>query len=193
MGKSNNIKTVILCIGNILLGDEGIGVHVAKIIEKMNLPSYVKIIDGATAGFGLIPILETYKNSKFLIVDAMKMSNYSSLKDKSTRKSSFQEGSKKSNKKSTKGDIYTIPLSEVYNISKSNFPNLEFISFHQTGLMDVLNLLYMTSKIKINGYLIGINICDNNDTDSIRTFSMKLSTEIEQKIPKIIEILKKYI
>ncbi len=60
--------------------------------------------------------------------------------------------------------------------------------------MDVLTLLYMTSKIKIAGYLIGINIFNSkSEADIFHTFSMKLSTEVEQKIPEIISILKKHI
>jgi len=176
MKQAKNIQTVILGIGNILLGDEGIGVHVAKKIEKMNLPSHIKVINGATAGYSLLPIFETYKDSKFLIIDAVKISN-----------------EKKGDSRSIKGGIYIIPLSELYNISKLNYPDFEFISFHQTGLMDVLTLLYMTSKIKIEGYLIGINIFNSSSANLFHTFSMKLSTEVEQKIPEIIEILKKHI
>ena len=222
--KTQNIKTVILGIGNILLGDEGIGIHVIKKVEKMSLPPHVKVIDGATAGYSLLPIFETYKKSKFLIVDAIKISKETSsdknplntfkdeatqenitydiyknksislIKKKSIKKRSFKKNRKKGNLISIKGDIYTIPLRELYNISKSNYLNLEFISFHQTGLMDVLTLLYMTSKIKIEGCLIGINIFNSsNNANLFHTFSMKLSKEIEQKIPEIIEILKKHI
>lgn len=216
MNKRENVKTVILGVGNILLGDEGIGVRVIKELEKKDLPSHVKVIDGATAGFSLLPIFETYKDSKFIIIDAIKISSDSSSntfknravqksgthkdkllgspKSESTEKSSPLKDDKKNNDKSTKGSIYIIPLNELYEISKSDYPGLEFISFHQTGLMDVLNLLYMTSKIKISGYLIGVNIFDDeNSEDNIFTFSMKLSQEIEQKIPEIIEILKRYI
>ena len=73
-----DIKTVILGIGNILLGDEGIGIHVIKRIEKITLADNVKVIDGATAGFGLLPIFKTYQNRKFIIVDALKETSPSS-------------------------------------------------------------------------------------------------------------------
>ena len=184
-----NIQTVILGIGNILLGDEGIGIHVIKEVEKMSLSPHVKVIDGATAGYGLLPIFETYKDSEFLIVDAVKISE-SSLKETLECKST---DSGRVCKKNSKGDIYVIPLHELYDIGTSSYPGLEFVSFHQTGLMDVLTLLQMTTKIKINGYLIGVNIFDDTSTGQIYNFSMELSEEIKKKIPKIVEILKKHL
>jgi len=226
MEQAKGIQTIILGIGNTLLGDEGIGVQVAKKMEKINMPSYVKVIDGATAGYSLLPILETYKNCKFLIVDAVKISDeipatelssdilkgeaekennlygddiyknkpLSLIKKESIEKGDFTKNKKKGNSVNAKGDIYIIPLNELYNISKSDYPNLEFISFHQTGLMDVLTLLYMTSKIKIGGYLVGINIFGSRSKSNIlNTFSMELSAKVKQKIPEIINILKKYI
>jgi len=59
-----NIKTVVLGVGNILLGDEGIGVHTIKKLQEENLPSSVLVIDGSTAGFRLFPVFETYRNYK---------------------------------------------------------------------------------------------------------------------------------
>jgi len=98
---------------------------------------------------------------------------------------------KKSN--SHKGDLYLIPLSDFYNLADSKYPGGDFISFHQTALIDVLNLFYLTCRTKIDGYLIGVNIYKNDDADNNLTLSMKLSSKIERKIPKIIGIIKKYI
>ncbi len=164
----NDIKTIVLGIGNVLLGDEGIGVKVIKELEKEDLPGHVKLIDGATAGFGLLPILEKYKNCKVLIIDAIRINN--------------------NRNQNPKGDFYIAPLDKVFEDNKKN---IEFISFHQTGILDVLNLLQLSSKIKINGYLFGINIYNSNKDDIVR-FSMDLSKEIKDKIPEIIKNLKKY-
>jgi len=49
--QSDNI--LILGIGNLLLGDEGVGVHCIKELEKTNLPEKVQLLDGGTGGFHL--------------------------------------------------------------------------------------------------------------------------------------------
>jgi len=182
------IKTVILGIGNILLGDEGIGVHTVKKLQEESLPSSVLAIDGSTAGFRLFHLFETYKNCKFIIIDAVEIID--TVHDNSTGDTSDIKGKKND---SGKGDLYEIPLSDFYNIAGSKYPGRDFISFHQTALIDVLELFYLTYRIKINGYFIGINIHKNDSKDNTTTFSMKLSNTIEKKIPKIIGLIKKYI
>ncbi len=168
MDNVENIKTVILGIGNILLGDEGIGVKVIKELEKENLPPHVKPIDGATAGFGLLPIFEKYKNCRFLIVDAIKIIN-----------------------KKSKNNLYVVPLEEIYNMGKAE--EAQFISFHQTSITDVLNLLYLTSNIKLKGYLFGINVCSNNKgASNVFKFTMDLSPQTEAMVSKTITSLRKY-
>ena len=59
---------LILGIGNVLLGDEGIGVHVVRELEKHKLPGHVDILDGGTGGFHLLSIFEEYK--KIILIDA---------------------------------------------------------------------------------------------------------------------------
>ena len=49
-------STLILGIGNYLMGDEGIGVHVANILEKNNPFEGVDILDGGTGGFHLLDL-----------------------------------------------------------------------------------------------------------------------------------------
>lgn len=56
-------------IGNILLSDDGIGVHVLnRLKEEYDLPGYVELIDGGTKGLDLLPLLED--RDKVLIIDA---------------------------------------------------------------------------------------------------------------------------
>ncbi|MDO9037638.1 MAG: hydrogenase maturation protease [Lutibacter sp.] len=64
--KSNSI--LILGVGNYLMGDEGIGVHVMQEMAKINLPEYVDILDGGTGGFLLLNCFEAYKT--IIFVDA---------------------------------------------------------------------------------------------------------------------------
>lgn len=59
-------EILILGIGNVLLGDEGVGVHAVKRLEQKDLPA--DIIDGGTGGFHLLSYLQDY--NKIILVDA---------------------------------------------------------------------------------------------------------------------------
>jgi len=61
-------KVLILGIGNYLMGDEGVGVHVANRLMKDNLPVWVTAMDGGTGGFHLLEYFETY--DKIILIDA---------------------------------------------------------------------------------------------------------------------------
>ncbi len=67
------MKILILGIGNLLFGDEGIGVHLANYIDKKyNFTSQtnsVDIMDGGTLAHLLIPIIIEY--DKVLIIDCV--------------------------------------------------------------------------------------------------------------------------
>ncbi|MEE9514451.1 MAG: hydrogenase maturation protease, partial [Candidatus Brocadiales bacterium] len=63
-------KVLILGVGNILLGDEGVGVRVVeKIRNEHTLPDDVEVMDGGTLGLTLIPYLEG--REAVFIVDAV--------------------------------------------------------------------------------------------------------------------------
>jgi hydrogenase maturation protease len=64
------LNIAILGIGNVLLMDEGVGVHIInKLREEYKFPKYVKLIDGGTMGLDLLPFFEG--NDKVLIIDAV--------------------------------------------------------------------------------------------------------------------------
>lgn len=73
MGTRRKTKPVlVLGIGNILMKDDGIGVHVAnRMMESGDLPGNVEVIDGGTAGFDLIPLMSD--REKIIIIDALSM------------------------------------------------------------------------------------------------------------------------
>lgn len=64
--KTNSI--LVLGIGNFLMGDEGIGVHIVQRMDKMDLPDYLDVLDGGTGGFFLMNVFDVY--GKVIIVDA---------------------------------------------------------------------------------------------------------------------------
>lgn len=67
MSKKNKL---ILGCGNLLLQDEGIGVHLIEYIRQKPLPADVELLDGGTAGFDLIDFI--MHADKVVIVDAVK-------------------------------------------------------------------------------------------------------------------------
>jgi hydrogenase maturation protease len=58
---------LILGIGNILLRDEGAGIHVIKGLEQEGY-SGAELMDGGTGGFHLLGVIQSYKT--VIIVDA---------------------------------------------------------------------------------------------------------------------------
>ena len=71
MSNSNNVENipriVVIGVGNLLLRDEGIGIHVVQALQEMGLPADIQLIDGGTS-----PDLIAYTRAgdKMVIVDA---------------------------------------------------------------------------------------------------------------------------
>jgi hydrogenase maturation protease len=63
-------KIVILGVGNLLLSDEGVGVHVANELMKMSLPPEISVVEGGTDGFGLLNIIT--EADRLIVIDAVK-------------------------------------------------------------------------------------------------------------------------
>ena len=63
-------RILILGIGNLLLKDEGIGIHVVNRLKDMALPPYVEVIDGGTLSTYFIEIIGG--REKIIVIDAIK-------------------------------------------------------------------------------------------------------------------------
>ncbi len=63
-------KAVVLGVGNLLLSDEGVGIHVVKELMEMDLPPGVSVVDGGTHGFGLLDFITDA--DRLIIIDAVK-------------------------------------------------------------------------------------------------------------------------
>lgn len=68
-------RTVVLGIGNILLSDDGAGVHVANSLAQLNengrIDDDVVVLDGGTIGLSLLSEID--ENAGFIAVDAVEM------------------------------------------------------------------------------------------------------------------------
>lgn len=62
---------LILGLGNLLQGDDGIGCHVAQALETRALPPHVEVLDAGTPGIGLLNLIEG--RARVIIVDAAEL------------------------------------------------------------------------------------------------------------------------
>jgi hydrogenase maturation protease len=63
-------KTLVLGVGNTLMSDEGVGVHVVeRLAAGYEIPKEVQLLDGGTLGMDLLYYLEGIEN--LLLVDAV--------------------------------------------------------------------------------------------------------------------------
>jgi hydrogenase maturation protease len=65
---NNNQKTLVLGLGNVIMGDEGVGVHVARALEQLELPDEVEVLDGGTGGFILLGPMQNA--NRVVMIDA---------------------------------------------------------------------------------------------------------------------------
>jgi hydrogenase maturation protease len=63
-------KTLVLGIGNLLLGDEGVGVHAAHALLEEDFPYGTEVLEVGTAILDALPALE--KAQRVIVLDAMK-------------------------------------------------------------------------------------------------------------------------
>ncbi|MGI2336773.1 MAG: hydrogenase maturation protease [Dehalogenimonas sp.] len=66
---NNTEQTLILGIGNVIMGDEGFGIHVLRRLKEYTFPDHIRLHDGAVAGFDLLGHLEGVE--RLVIVDVM--------------------------------------------------------------------------------------------------------------------------
>jgi hydrogenase maturation protease len=63
------MKLGIFCCGNLILGDDGFGIHVLRKLQKRSLPDYVHLFDVGLSGWNLLTYLGEY--DKAIIIDAI--------------------------------------------------------------------------------------------------------------------------
>jgi hydrogenase maturation protease len=61
-------KTLVLGLGNILMGNEGVGVKAIEYMYDKDLPENVVLLDGGTGGFHLLHLFNDYQ--RFIMIDA---------------------------------------------------------------------------------------------------------------------------
>lgn len=68
-------RTLLIGVGNVLLSDEGVGVHVARALDRMQrggrIPAAVAVRDGGTIGLALLGELADCE--ALIVIDAMEL------------------------------------------------------------------------------------------------------------------------
>jgi len=140
---------LILGIGNILLKDEGVGVHVVNKLKEMSLPEDVELLDGGTAGLDLVDFIANRK--KVIVIDAV-------------------------NTGEKPGTIYRLTEENLDVKPKA------IMSFHEIDFLDAIHMSDVMGNKPAEVIVIGIEPKDMSD-------GIDLSPEIEERIPRIIEIV----
>jgi len=66
------IKISLIGLGNLLLGDEGVGIHAVEALKKKyDFPEEVRLLDGGTLGLDLLHLIEGM--DRVLFVDAVEL------------------------------------------------------------------------------------------------------------------------
>lgn len=59
---------LVLGVGNLLVGDEGVGVHALRALEQETWPPHVRLVDGGTGGLHLLELLRSH--GRIVLIDA---------------------------------------------------------------------------------------------------------------------------
>jgi hydrogenase maturation protease len=63
-------QVAIVGVGNLLLSDEGVGIHAARALREVSMPSHVRIFELGTRGLEILEVVEGFR--KAIIIDAVK-------------------------------------------------------------------------------------------------------------------------
>lgn len=122
----NHCNTLVLGIGNTLLSDEGIGVHVLEEIKSSGeLPREVCLMDGGTLSFTLAGPIEN--SDHFIVVDAAEL-------------------------KSSPGTVRVFEGDEMDSYVSSGNQK----SVHEVTLADVMSIALLSGKLPKKRALVGI-------------------------------------
>ena len=63
------MKRAVVCLGNELVGDDGVGIRIGRVLQRLPLPSTIDVLIRPNLGLELIELLDEYE--EIVIVDAM--------------------------------------------------------------------------------------------------------------------------
>ncbi|OHD68706.1 MAG: hypothetical protein A2W19_12900 [Spirochaetes bacterium RBG_16_49_21] len=124
-------RVLILGIGNLLKSDDGLGVHIIRYMEEsaVTLPDGVELLDGGTAGFDLLGLIEDY--DKIVIVDALKTDDKPGSIYRFTPEHAVETRSRFS--------LHEVGIMEVIRVLKimDRNPEIEFVGIVPENIRDI--------------------------------------------------------
>ncbi|MCR4419965.1 MAG: hydrogenase maturation protease [Clostridia bacterium] len=57
-GATDKAKVTVIGVGNLLMADDGVGIHALRELSREDWPPEVRLVDAGTAGPGILPYLE---------------------------------------------------------------------------------------------------------------------------------------
>ncbi|MCW5519841.1 hydrogenase maturation protease [Aureitalea sp. L0-47] len=64
--KDKSDSVLVMGVGNYLMGDEGVGVHLIQALSELELPDNLEILDGGTGGFLMLNCFDSYDTIVFV-------------------------------------------------------------------------------------------------------------------------------
>lgn len=156
------MKTKVLCCGNLLRGDDGVGIHVYNQLKKSSLPTNVELIDAGTSALRIFPFLEG--TDKIILIDAL----------------SFADSLKAGHKERTQAG-------RILRLSERNLKETVrlILSGHDCRLEWLLEAIRHSFKRVPKIVVFAIEV------ERINHFTDKLSPEVKRAIPKALKLILK--
>ncbi len=150
--------TLVMGIGNTLLSDEGIGIHVLNHLQQHNLlPPTIQYLDGGTLSFTLANPIE--QCDQLVVIDASEL-------------------------KSPAGTIKTFEDDAMDTFITSGNKK----SVHEVGLADVMSIAMLSGNLPAKRALVGIQPAKldwgEHPTESVKNCIPKACESIQQLISK---------
>ena len=115
-------KTLVVGMGNLLLGDDGVGVHAVRRLAQSGLPPGVEAVDIGTNSYDLLDCL--CESAKLIVIDAM-------------------EGGREP------GTIYRVPLEELRLLRKGDIVSSHQIHFREA--VEMARMMGYSPQITVIG------------------------------------------
>lgn len=154
-------RVLVLGLGNILLKDEGVGVHVAAKLQEMALGPNVEVIDGGTAGLDVL--LGQRDLYKLVVIDAMKAGGKSGTIYKAELKADERN-----------------KLTQIFGRQQSK------ISLHQVGLIEALSAAEKMGAAPERIVIIGV---EPGEIDCGLELTEPVEQKVPEVVEKVLEVI----
>ena len=154
------MKIAVIGVGNILCGDEGVGIHIINKLKYEPLSPNVEVYDCDTDVFAVLEAMDGAK--KAIIIDAMHLG--------------YEPGT-----------IYRFSYEELLRVCSEL---TSIVSLHQLSLASILKIAQLTDVYKLPDEIVifGVEVkscnCSTNISNEVRQAIPKVISEVVREIQK---------